>query len=360
MDAVPFLIGKKGAGIEQQQDFNILKEMRDFLQWRSGDAILLAEANVPPDESMNYFGDDGQRLQLMLNFAVNQRLFYALATADTEPLVWALEQTRKRPANAQWVQFLRSHDELDLGRLDPEQRERVFKAFGPQKRMQLYDRGIRRRLTPMLGNNRQRLELAFSLLFSLPGTPMMQYGDEIGIGDNLRLPERECARTPMQWTDEAHGGFSRAKTIVRPTINDKTFGYEKVNVAQQRRDPNSLLNWTERMIRDRKECPEISWGSFAVLRTNATEVLAIRYAWRDTSVLTLHNFSGQKQKVVLKVDSPRNDILVEIFDGRHSRPHADGAHHIELDPYGWRWYRVGSADNTLDRSDLNLRRRNVA
>jgi maltose alpha-D-glucosyltransferase/alpha-amylase len=129
MDAVPFLIEKKGPGVEHQQDFNILKEMRDFLQWRSGDAILLAEANVPPDESMNYFGDDGQRLQLMLNFAVNQRLFYALATGDTEPLVWGLEQTHKRPANAQWVQFLRSHDEQDLGRLEPEQREQVFKAL---------------------------------------------------------------------------------------------------------------------------------------------------------------------------------------------------------------------------------------
>src|SRR6266850_951995 len=172
------------------------------------------------------------RLQMMLNFAVNQRLFYALATADTEPLVWALEQTFKRPANAQWVQFLRSHDELDLGRLDPEQREKVFKAFAPSKRMQLYNRGIRRRLAPMLGNNRQRLELAYSLLFSLPGTPMMQYGDEIGMGDNLRLPERECARTPMQWTSERHGGFSRARRVVRPAIDDPVYGYEKVNPPQ--------------------------------------------------------------------------------------------------------------------------------
>ena len=198
MDAVPFLIQKKGAGVEWDQDFTLLKEMRDFLQWRSGESILLAEANVPPDESMKYFGEDGDRIQMMLNFPVNQRLFYALATADLAPLVWALEQTFARPANAQWLQFLRSHDELDLGRLTAEQRAKVFKAFGPEKRMQLYDRGIRRRLAPMLHNNRRLLELAFSLLFSLPGTPMMEYGDEIGIGENLRLPERECARTPMQ------------------------------------------------------------------------------------------------------------------------------------------------------------------
>ena len=353
MDAVPFLIEKKGAGVEHEQDFNLLKEMRDFLQWRSGEAILLAEANVPPDESMHYFGSEGERLQMMLNFPVNQRLFYALATADLDPLVWALEQTHKRPRNAQWVQFLRSHDELDLGRLTPEQREKVFAAFGPEKRMQLYDRGIRRRLAPMLGGNRKRIELAFSLLFSLPGTPMMQYGDEIGMGDNLRLPERECARTPMQWTANVHGGFSRARRVVRPVINDPQYGYTKVNVAEQRRDPDSLLNWTERIIRTRKECPEISWGNFAVLRSNAPEVLAIRYDWRNTSLVTLHNFSDRRQKVRLKIGAPRDEVLVEVFDGRHTRAHNDGMHRIDLDAYAWRWYRVGAADTTLDRADLD-------
>jgi maltose alpha-D-glucosyltransferase/alpha-amylase len=335
-------------------DFNLLKEMRDFLQWRSGEAILLAEANVPPDESMEYFGDEGDRLQMMLNFPVNQRLFYALATADIGPLVQALEDTRRRPRNAQWVQFLRSHDELDLGRLTDEQRQKVFDAFGPERRMQLYQRGIRRRLAPMLGNDRRKLELAFSLLFSLPGTPMMQYGDEIGIGDNLRLPERECARTPMQWTSERHGGFSRARSVVRPVINDPVYGYQKVNVGAQRRDPHSLLNWTERMIRMRKECPEISWGNFAVLRVDRPEVLAIRYDWRDTSLVTLHNFSNARQKVKVNVDTRGGELLAEVFDGRHSRAHNDGAHRIQLDPYAWRWLRVGSADNVLDRSDLDL------
>jgi maltose alpha-D-glucosyltransferase / alpha-amylase len=354
MDAVPFLIEKKGPGVERQLDFNLLKEMRDFLQWRSGSAIMLAEANVPPDESLEYFGAEGDRLQMMLNFPVNQRLFYALATADLGPLVRALEDTRRRPANAQWVQFLRSHDELDLGRLTEEQRQKVFDAFGPAKRMQLYDRGIRRRLTPMLGNDRKRLELAFSLLFSLPGTPMMQYGDEIGIGDNLRLPERECARTPMQWTAGRHGGFSMARRIVRPVINDKVYGYKRVNVAQQRRDPQSILNWTERVIRTRKECPEISWGQYVVLRTSAPDVLAIRYDWRDTSLVTLHNFSSGKQIVKLNVDRPNDALLVEVFDAHHSRKHNDGAHRIRLDGFAWRWYRVGGADNALDRSDLDL------
>jgi maltose alpha-D-glucosyltransferase / alpha-amylase len=354
MDAVPFLIERKGPGVEHQMDFNLLKEMRDFLQWRSSEAVMLAEANVPPDESLEYFGADGDRLQMMLNFPVNQRLFYALATGDIDPLVRALEDTRRRPTNAQWVQFLRSHDELDLGRLTPEQRQKVFEAFGPEKRMQLYNRGIRRRLTPMLGNDRKKLELAFSLLFSLPGTPMMQYGDEIGIGDDLRLPERECARTPMQWTSDRHAGFSRAKKVVRPVVSDGVYGYKKVNVADQRRDPQSLLNWTERMIRVRKECPEISWGNFVVLRTNVPKVLAIRYDWRNTSLVTLHNFSNAKQTVKLKVDTPTDGLLVEVFDGHHSKAQNDGLHRVAMDPHAWRWYRVGGADNVLERSDLDL------
>ena len=354
MDAVPFLIEKKGANVEHQQDFELLKEMRAFLQWRSRDAILLAEANVPPDESREYFGSEGERLQLMLNFPVNQRLFYALATADVDPLVWALEQTRERPAAAQWVQFLRSHDELDLGRLTAEERQRVFDAFGPEKRMQLYDRGIRRRLAPMLGNDRRRLEHAFSLLFSLPGTPMMQYGDEIGMGDNLRLPERECARTPMQWTAEAHGGFSRARRIVRPVIDDPVYGYERVNLAAQRADPDSLVNWTGRMLRMRKECPEISWGDYTVLRTSAADVLALRYDWRRSSLVTLHNFADRARRVVFKVGCPNDDTLVSLVDGTVSRATNDSTHHMTLKPYGWRWLRVGAVDNTLTRSTLTI------
>ena len=354
MDAVPFLIERKGPGIEGQQDFNLLKEMRDFLQWRSGDAILLGEANVPPDESLHYFGHDGERLQMMLNFPVNQRLFYALATADLEPLVWALEQTAKRPANAQWVQFLRSHDELDLGRLTPEQRQKVFDAFAPEERMQLYDRGIRRRLAPMLRGDRRRLELAFSLLFSLPGTPMMQYGDEIGMGDDLDLPERESARTPMQWTSGRHGGFSQAKTVVRPVIGDRKYGYRHLNVAAQRRDPSSLLSWTGRMLRARRECPEITWGDFTILRTNAPAVLALRFEWRRTALLTLHNVSGRSTRVQFTAGAAGDRLLVSIFDDAHSRAQSDGNHHVALDPYGWKWFRVGGADNTLERSPLTI------
>ena len=353
MDAVPFLIEKKGAGVAEQKDYELLKEMRDFLQWRTGNAILLAEANVPADESILYFGDEGDHLQMMLNFPVNQRLFYALATGDIEPLVGALEDTREKPGNAQWVQFLRSHDELDLGRLADAQREAVFKAFAPDDTMQLYGRGIRRRLAPMLRDDRRRLEFAFGLLMSLPGTPMLQYGDEIGMGDDLSLPERECARTPMQWTADAHGGFSRAGDVVRPAIAGRTYGYRMRNVEAQRRDPASLLNWQERLIRMRKECPEISWGDYSVLRTTAASVLGLCYDWRGTSLITLHNFSSRTVRVEFAAGRPDDGVLVDVFDGSRHKAARDGRHRLTLKPWAWHWLRVGDGDNVLARHALD-------
>jgi maltose alpha-D-glucosyltransferase/alpha-amylase len=350
MDAVPFLIEKKGPFAKHPQDFDLLHEMRDFLQWRCRDAILLAEANVPPDESMKYFGEQGDRLQMMLNFPVNQRLWYALASADVEPLAWAIEQTAKVPAQAQFVQFLRSHDECDLGRLTDDQRACVFEQCGPDKSMQLYNRGIRRRLAPMLGGDRDRLKLAFSLLFSLPGTPLIQYGDEIGIWDDLALPERECARTAMQWSDQEYGGFSTSSERVIPIIDDGEHGYQRVNVASQRRDPESLLNWVERRIRARKELIEISWGDCTVIRTDARGVLVLRYDWRSTALVTVHNFNKDGATVRFDVAHPDGGTLCDVFDENHSRAAADGSHTITIRPYGHTWFRVGSPDPTLRRT----------
>ena len=156
----------------------------------------------------------------------------------------------------------------------------------------------------------------------------------------------------MQWTSDPHGGFSTGRRTVLPVIRDEVYGYQRVNVADQRRDSESLLNWTERIIRMRRECPEISWGSFTVLRTNVPEVLAIRHDWRQTSLVTLHNFANRQAKLKMKVSAERDDVLVEVFSNRHSRIHPDGMHHVTLDGYGWRWYRVGASDNVLDRSDL--------
>jgi maltose alpha-D-glucosyltransferase / alpha-amylase len=350
LDAVPFLIERKGAGVEPVPDFELLHEMREFLQWRCRDAILLGEANVLASESGSYFGERGDRLQMMLNFPVNQRLFYALATEDVQPLCSAIQETSGFAYATQWVQFLRSHDECDLGRLTDAERERVFQAMAPQENMQLYGRGIRRRLTPMLGNDRRRLDLAFSLLFALPGTPMLQYGDEIGIGDDLSLPQRECARTPMQWTSERHGGFSLAKKIVRPVISKGEYSFKHLNAAEQRRDPDSLLNQTERFMRMRRECPEISWGTVHILEIKAPGVLGLRYDWRNVSLLTLHNCSGQKRTVTFRPETKSARRLVNVFEREESLANSSGEHHLTLEPYGWRWFRAGVLDTAILRS----------
>jgi maltose alpha-D-glucosyltransferase / alpha-amylase len=356
MDAVPFVIATKGPKVRTPvEQYDMLRSLREFLQWRKGDAIILGEANVLPDTDMEYFGDDGERMQMMFNFQVNQHLFYALAAADSRPLAKALKATKPRPATAQWGLFLRNHDELDLGRLTKAQRDVVFENFGPDKNMQLYNRGIRRRLAPMLGGDRRRLELAYSLMCTLPGTPVIRYGDEIGMGDNLDLPERNCARTPMQWSTEPHAGFTQSEKPCSPVIDKGPYGYEHVNVAKQRRDPNSMLNWSERIIRMRKEAPEIGWGDFKVIATRDPAVLVIRYDWRNNSVLFVHNLDEKPREVAFAVGLPgeAGKLLVNLLAEDHSHAGETGKHTLMLEAYAYRWYRVGGLDYLLKRSDID-------
>jgi maltose alpha-D-glucosyltransferase / alpha-amylase len=355
MDAVPFVIATKGPQVHKPvEQYDMLRMMREFLQWREGDAIILAEANVLPDTDMQYFGRDGDRMHMMFNFQANQNLFYAFASSDSRPLQKALKSTKPRPKTAQWGMFLRNHDELDLGRLTERQRQTVFTAFGPERGMQLYGRGIRRRLAPMLGGDRRRIELAYSLMFTLPGTPVLRYGDELGMGDNLALPERQCARTPMQWSNEPQAGFTKCDKPIVSVIKAGPFGYEHVNAARQRRDPNSMLNWTERVIRMRKEVPEIGWGDFELITTRQASVLAIRYDWRDNSVLFLHNFASTPKEIAFSsgIVGERGRVLVNLLSEDHSRANADGKHRVMLEAYGYRWYRVGGLDYLLIRSDI--------
>jgi maltose alpha-D-glucosyltransferase / alpha-amylase len=356
MDAVPFVISTKGAKVRSPvEQYDMLRSFREFLQWRQGNAIILAEANVLPKTDMEYFGEDGDRMHMMFNFHVNQHLFYALASGDSRPLAKSLVATKPRPATAQWGLFLRNHDELDLGRLTKTQRELVFKQFGPDKNMQLYDRGIRRRLAPMLGGDRRRLELAYSLMCTLPGTPVIRYGDEIGMGDNLDLPERNCARTPMQWSTEPHAGFTESDKPCSPVIDKGPYGYEHVNVARQRRDPDSMLNWTERIIRMRKEVPEIGWGDFEVIATRDPAVLIIRYDWRNNSVLFVHNLDEKPREISFSagVSGDAGKLLVNLLSEDHSQTNERGKHTLVLEPYGYRWYRVGGLDYLLKRSDID-------
>jgi maltose alpha-D-glucosyltransferase/alpha-amylase len=356
MDAVPFVIAKKGPDQARPvEHYDMLRSFSEFLTWRKSGAIILGEANVVPKNDLEYFGEYGERLQMMFNFDANQHLFYAMASGDTKPLIEALENTKPRPATAQWGQFLRNHDELDLGRLTPHQRDRVFEEFGPEKSMQLYGRGIRRRLAPMLHGDRRRLELAYSLMMTLPGTPVLRYGDEIAMGDDLRLPERNCARTPMQWSTEPNAGFTTHDKPVVPVIADGAYGFRQVNVAAQRREPDSFLNWMERIIRMRKEVPEIGWGDFSFLRLRTPGVLAMEYEWRNNSVLCLHNLMPEPREVRfrLRPKSPdQGNYLINLLSSDHSHADESEYHCIVLEPYGYRWFRVGGLDYLLRRSDV--------
>jgi maltose alpha-D-glucosyltransferase / alpha-amylase len=357
MDAVPFVISTKGPQVRKPiEQYQMLRTMREFLQWRHGDSIILAEANVLPETDMEYFGRSGDRMHMMFNFQVNQHLFYSLAAVDVRPLQRALKATRSLPKTAQWGMFLRNHDELDLGRLTPVQRKTVFDAFGPERSMQLYQRGIRRRLAPMLNGDRRRIEMTYSLMFTLPGAAVLRYGDELGMGDNLALPERQCTRTPMQWSTEPNAGFTKSAKPILPVIKQGPYGYEQVNAAAQRRDPESMLNWTERIIRMRKEVPEIGWGEFEIIATRDVSVLAIRYDWRNNSVLVVHNLAAAPREISLDAGVCGSDGLINLLSEDHSRADRHGKHHLVLEPYGYRWYRVGGLDYLLKRSDTEDKR----
>jgi maltose alpha-D-glucosyltransferase/alpha-amylase len=206
----------------------------------------------------------------------------------------------------------------------------------------------------MLNGDRRLIELAYSLLFTLPGTPVLRYGDEIGMGDDLELPERTCARTPMQWSTEPQGGFTTSDKPVVPVIGDGPYGYQHVNAAEQRRDPKSLLNWTERIVRMRKEVPEIGWGDLEILPVRDPAILVVRYDWRNNSVLFVHNLSDTPREVAFSVGLPGSEggVLVNLLTENHSNAGEDGKHHLLLEAYGYRWFRVGGLDYLLKRTDI--------
>jgi len=349
MDAVPFLIAADGIHVEGAEPaYDFLRRIRELAQWRKGDAVFLAEANIPPEDCLQYFGEAGDRLHMMFNFPVNQTLFYALASSDTGPLREKLEASRILPQTAQWAHFLRNHDELDIGRLPDEQRAKVFAEFGPDKDMQLYDRGIRRRLAPMLGGDRRRLELAYSLMLTMPGTPVIRYGDEIGMGDDLTLPERDAARTPMQWSGERNSGFTSGDTPVRPVISEGPYGYRSVNVAGQRADSGSLLNWTERMLRMRKELPEIGHGSYTILPA-PQHILAMCYEFEGKISVFLHNLL--EQRIDFRIEQLPQDQgerpLVCLQTNERIRPDGEGCYDLVLEPSGYRWFRLGGLEDMI-------------
>ncbi len=339
MDAVPFLLEKPHSGgrTTRKPHFEYLRELRDVVQWSRGDAILLGEANIVPRDDAEYFAA-GDGLHMIFNFWVNQHLFAALASRKAAPLAAALRATANIPKSAQWAHFLRNHDELDLGRLTDAERTEVFAQFAPDPSMQLYGRGIRRRLAPMLPE-RHRLEFAYSLLFSLPGAPVLRYGEEIGMGENLRLKERDAIRTPMQWSSAQNAGFSTAEKLVRPVVETGPYGCRAVNVEDQLRRRDSLLRWMIELIRVRKQTPEIGAGRWELVKTSDAHVLALRYDLEGSMVVCIHNFDERPHKASVSLET-NNRHLRSLLDEDDSKGSQSGVHQVQLQPYGYRWYRA--------------------
>jgi maltose alpha-D-glucosyltransferase/alpha-amylase len=278
VDAVPFLIEPAGLPEGAIHDpHELLRDLRAYLNRRDGEAVLLGEVNLPADQQRAFLGDeDGDELHMVLDFLGNQALYLALARGEAEPLARALRAFPELPQTASLGRFVRNHDELTLDKLSEDERNEVFARFGPDPGMQLYGRGIRRRLPTMLGGDERAMRMVYSLAFSLPGTPVLFYGEEIGMGENLDIDGRYSVRSPMQWSAERHGGFSTVEdpARLRRPLTSGEYGPERVNVTAQRRDPHSLLSWVERLIRRRRESPELGFGALELLETGAPSVLA--------------------------------------------------------------------------------------
>ncbi len=348
MDAVPFLIDTSEVPDVNLDPHEILKHLRSFISRRRGDGVLLGEVNLPPEQLIDFFGgEDADEVQLLFNFPLMEAIWLSLARQDAEPVAEALRQTIEVSEDCQYANFLRNHDELTLDKLSDDERQEVFDAFGPDPDMQLFDRGLRRRLPTMLDGDPQRIRMVYSLLFSLPGTPVLFYGEEIGMGENLEIEGRMSVRTPMQWSDDENGGFSKARPsrLRRPVVEGR-FGPLAVNVAAQRRDPESLLSWMERLIRRRRETPELGWGTWKVVRTNVPSVLAHRCDWEGRTVVAAHNFGDQPCVVRLQLgDVPEDGRLDDLLDERGAFQNIeDGSLELKMDGYGYRWLRINTPD----------------
>jgi maltose alpha-D-glucosyltransferase / alpha-amylase len=340
VDSLPFMIETIGTSAKDQP-VTYLRSLVEFLERRRGDAIFLGEANVSPEEQQGYFEvDGGDGVQMLFDFRTCAAQWLAHARGRAGPLIDALNRRPRHPPQAQFANFCRHHDELNLGLLGDSEREEVFAAFAPEPEHRVYGRGIRRRLAPMLGNDQQRIRLALAMMMALPGTPILLYGDEIGMGEDLSLPGRLAVRNPMQWSPGQAGGFSASDKLYRPARADGPFGYRTVNVADQRHEPGSLYSWVARAIRVRRESPELGWGQWRILDVGDPRVLAIETRWRDDKMVTLHNLSAEPAKVCLPddPDEATEDQPMRQVLGDGDPPYIPGQD-IILGRYGFRWLR---------------------
>jgi len=338
VDGVKYLIDGYGKEAEPRLHFEYLQEMREFVAVRKSEAILIGETNLEPRDLVLFVNDE-DGMHMGYNFYVNQYLFLSLATEKAAPLQKALRaMPRIDPMSQnQMLSFLRHHDELTLKLLKKKEYERIFERFAPDENMRIYESGIRRRLVPLLHGNRKMLELAYSLMFSQPGVPLIRFGEELGMGDNLALEARNSVRTPMQWSDDSNAGFTTNErhTPVHPIIEDGPYGYREVNMYKEQREPDSLLNWLQRLIVIRKRCPEIGLGKLRIIRNGHPAVLIHTIEWNNELLIFLHNLSGEVVKLERTAFDTSQKRWTPVFCSVETHHFKNGD--VTLKAYGYTW-----------------------
>jgi maltose alpha-D-glucosyltransferase/alpha-amylase len=340
-DAVPYLFEREGTNCENLPETHaFLKKLRKTIDSEYQGKMLLAEANQWPADVRVYFGE-GDEFHMGFHFPVMPRLFMAVRKEDRTPIVEIMQQTPDIPDNCQWAIFLRNHDELTLEMVTDEDRDYMYREYATDPRMRI-NLGIRRRLAPLMDNGRRRIELMHSLLFTLPGTPVLYYGDEIGMGDNIYLGDRNGVRTPMQWTGDRNAGFSRADyaRLYAPVIADPVYGYQSINVESQERVKSSLLHWVKRMIRIRQRYPVFALGSLRFLPTENRKVLSFVREYEGQTVMVVCNLSRFAQPAVLDLRDWEGAVPVELIGETPFPRISNLPYQLSMGPYMFLWFRL--------------------
>ncbi|HEX6745828.1 MAG TPA: maltose alpha-D-glucosyltransferase [Longimicrobium sp.] len=340
-DAVPYLIEREGTICENlSETHDILKEFRVRLDSKYRGRILLAEANQWPDDVRPYFGD-GDEFHMAFHFPLMPRIFMAVRQGIRKPIVEIIQRTPDIPGNCQWCMFLRNHDELTLEMVTDDERDYMYREYAQDSRMRI-NLGIRRRLAPLMDNDRRKIELLNSILFTMPGSPIIYYGDEIGMGDNIWLGDRDGVRTPMQWTPDRNAGFSRAEAprLYLPAIADSVYGFQAINVEAQQKSPFSLLNWMRRLIRVRKQHHAFGRGSITFLEPENPHVLVYIREHEEDAILVVNNLSGAAQAVRLDLARFAGRVPVELLGETEFLPIDETPYALTLSPYGFFWFAL--------------------
>ncbi len=345
LDAVPYLFEREGTNCENlPETHEYLRELRAFVDEHWENRAFLGEANQWPDDVRPYFGE-GDECHMAYHFPVMPRLYIALRKEERRPIVDIMCQTPEIPPNCQWCMFLRNHDELTLEMVTDDERDYLYNEYAKDPRMRV-NIGIRRRLAPLLDNSRRRIELMNALLFSLPGTPIVYYGDEIGMGDNIYLGDRDSVRTPMQWSSDRNAGFSRCdpQALYLPIVRDPAYPYESVNIETQERLPTSLLWWTKRSIAVRKEYPVFGRGSIRFLHPQNESVLAFLREDADSCILVIANLSRFAQAAQVDLSEFAGQVPVDLF-GRVNFPEiTDQPYQFTFGPHNFFWFELKNID----------------